>query len=224
VTGPLALVGGGEWSAGCEFDADLLAAVGADEVVLLPTAAAFENPQRHVERATAWFQGLGASVRSLDVLARSAALDEANAAVVRDAKLVYLAGDSPMHLRSVLKDTPLWEALVAAWQGGAAVVGSGGAGSALLDPMFDPRGGAFAMGLGLVVNLALLPEAEDDVAEHHRRTLELADPGLVLAAVPRCTALVGDDGAWRAVGAKADRVKVFVDGEERGLDALPSLD
>jgi len=223
VTGPLALVGGGEWSAGCEFDAELLAGAGADEVVVLPTAAAFENPSRHVERATAWFDGLGARVRALDVLQRAAALDEANAEIVRTARFVYVAGDSPMHLRSVLKDTPLWDALVAAWDGGATVAGSGNAGSALLDPMFDPRGGAFAMGLGLVTKLALLPEAEDDVAEHHRRTLELADPGLALAAVPRCTALIAEGGVWRVAGAAPEHVKIFVDGEERGLDALPSV-
>lgn len=221
MTGVLALVGGGEWSEGCSFDAELLASSGAEEVVVLPTAAAFENPGRHVEQATAWFGGLGASVRGLQVLQRGDAQEEVNAAVVRSARFLYLAGDSPMHLRSVLKDTPVWDALVAAWQGGAVVAGSGGAGSGLLDPMLDPRGGAFTVGLGLVQNLALLPEAEDDVAEHHRRTLELAEPSVVLAAVQRCTAIVREaDGSWRAAG--AGKVRVFVGGEEQGLDALPA--
>ena len=223
MTGPLALVGGGEWSAGCAFDAELLAGAGTDEVIVLPTAAAFENPQRYVERAAAWFDGLGAQVRSIDVLQRVGALDDGNAAAIRKARFLYLAGDSPMHLRAVLKDTPVWEALVAAWEDGATVAGSGYAGSALLDPMFDPRGGAFAMGLGLVSQMALLPEAETDVAEHHRRTLELADPGLVLVAVPRGTALIADDGAWRTAGADTAHVRVFVDGQERGLDALPTV-
>jgi cyanophycinase len=220
MSGPLALVGGGEWSEGCSFDAELLAASGSDEVVVLPTAAAFENPGRFVERATGWFAGLGARVRPLEVLQRSDAQDAANAKVVRDARFVYLAGDSPMHLRSVLKDTLVWDALVAGWEDGAVLAGSGGAGSGLLDPMFDPRGGAFTVGLGLVANLALLPDAEDDVAEHHRRTLELAEPALVLAAVQRSTALIRDaDGSWRAAG--AGRVRVFVGDDERGLDVLP---
>lgn len=223
MTGPLALIGGGEWSEGCTFDGELLKAVSADEVVVVPTAAAFENPHRYVERASGWFEALGARVVALDVLQRAAALDEANAAIVRAARFVYLAGDSPMHLRSVLKDTPVWDALVDAWKSGAVVAGSGNAGSALLDPMFDPRGGAFAMGLGLVRNLALLPDAETNVAEHHRRTLELADPGLVLAAVPRGTALIADADGWRAAGAAPDQVGVFVDGVERGLGALPSI-
>lgn len=219
MTGPLALIGGGEWEEGCAFDAELLAAAGGGEVVVLPTAAAFENPGRFVERATAWFGGLGAAVREAHVLQRSDAMDPANVELVRGARFLYLAGDSPMHLRSVLKDTPVWEALVAAWEGGAVVAASGGAASGLLDPMFDPRGGAFTVGLGLVTNLALLPEAEDDVAEHHHRTLELADPDLVLATVQRCTALVRDGSGWRAAG--AGQVRVFVGEDEKGLDALP---
>ena len=219
MSGPLALVGGGEWSEGCGFDAELLAAAGTDEVVVLPTAAAFENPSRHIEQATAWFAGLGAKVRGVPVIQRGDAQDPAHAEAVRAARFVYLAGDSPMHLRSVLKDTPVWEALVAAWERGATIAASGGAGSGLLDPMFDPRGGAFTVGLGLIGNLALLPEAEDDVAEHHRRTLELAEPSLVLATVQRCTALIRDGAGWRAAG--AGKVRVFVGDEERGLDALP---
>lgn len=220
MAGPLALVGGGEWREGCTFDAELLSVAGASEVTVLPTAAAFENPARYRQRAESWFGSLGATVHWLPVLQRADANEQANADGVRQARVLYLVGDSPMHLRSVLKDTPVWAALVAAWEEGATVVASGAAGSALLDPMFDVRGGAFTVGLGLVKNLALLPEAEDDVVEHHRRTLELADPTLVLAAVQRCTALIREGGRWRTDGAGA--VRVFVGDRESGLDALPT--
>jgi cyanophycinase len=220
MSGPLALVGGGEFTEGCSFDADLLRASGGTEVVVLPTADAFESPAKLVDAARSWFAGLDATVVDLHVLQRSDAMDPATAATVRGARFIYLAGSSPMHLRSVLKDTPVWEALLAAWDDGAVVAGSSEAAAALVDPMVDPRGGAFTVGLGLVANLAVLPHAEDDVAAHHRRTLELADEGLVLATIQECTALIRDpDGSWRADGAGA--VRVFVDGEERSLDALP---
>ena len=49
--GILALVGGGEWTEGCSFDAELLAASGGTEVLVLPTAAAYEKPERVVVAA-----------------------------------------------------------------------------------------------------------------------------------------------------------------------------
>ena len=218
--GPLALVGGEEWRPGCSFDEELLAARGGDEVLVLPTAAAYEHPGRAVATATEWFAGLGGRVRGLDVLQRRDALDPDNAATVRGARFVYLSGGSPLHLRSVLKETPVWEALLAAWDDGAAVAGSSAGAMVLCDPMVDPRGGAFTVGLGMVVNLAVLAHAEPDVAALHHRTLELASAGMPVAAVPARTALVRDpDGSWRSAG--ADKVRVFVDGRERGLDALP---
>ena len=222
MNGTLALVGGGEWSDGCDFDAELLAASGSTEVVLLPTAAAFENPEKCVEHATEWFGRLGGRVNALNVLQRSDALDPANADAVRGARFVYLSGGSPLHLRSVLKETPLWDALIEAWRGGAVVAGSSAGAMVLGDPMVDPRGGAFTVGLGMIGNLAVLPHAEPDVAAHHKRTFELADAGLVLVALPERTALVRDgDGAWRSAG--AGEATVWVGGTQRGFDALPDV-
>jgi cyanophycinase len=220
VNGTLALVGGGEWTEGCAFDAELLQASGSEEVAVLPTGFAFENPAKHLERARQWFEALGARVRDVHVIQRADANDPSNAEAVRAARFVYLAGDSPMHVRSVLKDTAVWEALIDAWHGGATVAGSGGAACALLDPMFDPRGGAFTVGLGLLENIAVLPEAEDDVAEHHRRTFDLAEKGLVLATIQRRTALIRTDDGWSTAG--VGRVRVFAGGAEKSLEALPA--
>ena len=62
--GILALVGGGEWSEGCSFDAELLAASGSDEVLVLPTAAAYEHPERLVVEAGEWFARWGVGWRA----------------------------------------------------------------------------------------------------------------------------------------------------------------
>ncbi len=220
MSGPLALVGGDEWHGGCTFDRTLLDASGGNEVLVLPTAAAYECPDHAVATATSWFDGLGGKVRGLDVLSRGDAIDPDNAATVRGARFVYLSGGSPLHLRSVLKGTPVWEALRAAWDDGAVVAGSSAGAMVLCDPMVDPRGGAFTVGLGLVTNLAVLAHAEPDVVAAHHRTFDLASGGLAVAAVPERTALVRDpDGTWRAEGEGA--VRVFVDGAEAGFDALP---
>jgi cyanophycinase len=221
VTGVLALVGGGEWREGCTFDAELLAASGGTEVVVLPTAAAYEGAAKAVAFATRWFEGLGATVRGLDVLERHDALDPAHAQVVREARFVYLSGGSPLHLRSVLKESPVWDALGAAWHDGAVVAGSSAGAMVLCDPMVDPRGGALTVGLGMLENLAVVPHAPAaSFAADHRRTLELVTGGITVAGIDEQTALLRDGaGTWRAAG--AGTTSVWRDGAEVGLDGLP---
>jgi len=220
MAGPLALVGGAEWRDGCDFDRELLAASGGTEVLVLPTAAAYEHPDRAVAAAERWFADLGASVRSLPVLTRADAVKDENAAPVRDARIVYLSGGSPMHLRSVLKDSPVWDAIVEGWQDGAVVAGSAAGAMVLCDPMVDPRGGALTLGLGLVGPLAVIPHHDEWSEDKEKRTLKIAPPTLPIVGVDQRTALLRDpDGTWRAAG--AGQVRVFLDGAEADLTALP---
>jgi len=220
MTGPLALVGGGEWTDGCTFDRALIDAVGATEVVVLPTASAYEHPDRLVDGAQKWFGTLGIAVKGLMVLSRGDASAETNIDAVRSARFVYLAGASPMHLRSVLKDSPLWDALVEAWNGGAALAGSSAGAMVLCDPMVDQRGGAFTLGLGLLSGLAVVPHHDTWSEEKVHRTQQLAPKGLVVAGVDERTALVRNaGGGWATEGAGA--VSIWRDGDDVGLDALP---
>jgi cyanophycinase len=215
----LALVGGGEWRDGCEFDGDLLGASGGTEIVVLPTAAAYEHPGHAVERATRWFDKLGATVRPVLAVDRSGARDEANVAAVRGAGFVYLSDGSPLHLRSVLMHSPLWDALVAAWQGGAVLAGSGAGAMVLCDPAVDPRGGAFTLGLGLLERLAVVPRADTWSEDKLHRTLQLTPAGVALVEVDERTALIRDpDGTWHATGVGA--VSVWLDGKEAGVEDL----
>ena len=225
--GILALVGGGEWSEGCSFDADLLAASGQDQVVVLPTAGAYEHPERQVLRAASWFDPLGAHVEGLMVLARADAEDEGAASLVRAARFVYLCGSSPMHIRSVLKNSMVWDALVEAWRSGAVVAGSSGAAMALTDPMVDARGGGLTIGLGILSGLAVVPHFgdphEDGHGEKLHRSVQLAPAGTPVAGIPEKTVLIRDpDGKWRSDG--VGQVAVYLDGAraEAGLGVLPA--
>ena len=220
MTGPLALVGGGEWTDGCTFDQTLIDAVGASEVVVLPTASAYEHPDRLIDAAEKWFGALDVGVKALMVLSRPDASAAENVDAVRAARFVYLAGASPMHLRSVLKDSPLWDAIVESWNGGAAVAGSSAGAMVLCDPMVDQRGGAFTLGLGLLSSLAVVPHHDTWSEEKVHRTQQLAPKGLVVAGVDERTALVrAADGRWTAEGTGA--ASIWRDGDDVGLDALP---
>ena len=221
MSGHLALVGGGEFAEGCSFDASLLEASGGDTVLVVPTAAAYEHPQRLVEAAASWFDRLGARAVGLDLLGRPDASDPAVVDALAASTFTYLVGGSPLHLRSVLKDSPAWDALVGAWQGGGVLAGSSAGALVLCDPMVDPRGGAFTLGLGLLAGMSVIPAHDHWSEDAAHRTRKMSPPSLVLAGVDERTALIRDpQGAWRAEG--AGEVVVFVGGAPAGLDALPS--
>jgi cyanophycinase len=223
-TGTLALVGGSEWTEGCTFDAGLLAASGGNDVLVLPTAAAYQHPERVALRAAEWFGSLGAQVEGLMVVDRASAEDPGMAAEVAAARFVYLSGGSPLHLRAVLKKSAVFDALRQAWEGGAVVAGAGAGAVVLTDPMVDPRGGALTLGLGLVTNLTLVPHFGDEHDDAHgqklERTVAMAPAALPVVALPARTALVRDGGGtWHAEGVGTP--VVFVGGSQtEGLAAL----
>ena len=216
--GPLALVGGGEWLPGASFDADLLELAGG-EVLVLPTAAAYERPDRAVATATQWFEGLGGHVSPAMVLNRTDAEDEAFAELVRAAPFIYLSGGSPLHLRSVLKDSRVLHALVAAWGDGAVVAGSSAGAMVLSDPMVDPRGGAFTVGLGLIRDVAVVPHYAGVITAQLRRTLSLAPAACALIALSERTAIIRDPSGTWTVSGQGDAA-IFVNHEPAGLESL----
>jgi cyanophycinase len=220
VSGLLALVGGGEWQAGCDFDQSLRQASGADQVAVLPTGSAYENPQRLLDQAATWFAELGVAVRPLPVLTRRDAFDEETVDRLRAARFIYIAGASAMHLRSVLKDTPVFEAVLAAWGDGASVAGTNAGADVLCDPMVDSRGGAFTVGLGVVSPLAAIPRVDQWSHDKVRRTVELAPSGVALVGIPQRCALLLDGQGWRSQGASPPRV--YLDGRPGTLADLPA--
>ena len=198
MNGILALQGGGPFAANDDLDRRLLAAAGATRVVMLPTADAYEHPELLVAAALHWGERLDIEVEALMVMRRGEAMDEGAVGVVRGARAVYLVGDQPLHLRSVLKATPLWEAITEVLSSGGLVAATGGSADAMCDPMIDPRGGAFTLGLGLINGLALVTEAETWSTDRLHRTLKLANTPIV--ELPSGSALVLTADGWERVG------------------------
>jgi cyanophycinase len=190
--GPLALVGSGEYLPVMADVEGLLLAGRPDRYVQIPTAAAPEG-----EQSLRYWHDLGAAqadrlgVHQVPVVARDReeADDPALAALVAGAGLIYLSGGNPVYLAQTLRGTRLWQAVVAAWQGGAALAGCSAGAMALtgwvpslreLDRAADP-------GLGILPHLRVLP--------HFDRMLGWVPPLLdhALAGTPAGTTVVGID-------------------------------
>ena len=194
MTQHVVLQGGGPFTANDEFDARILS-THPGYVAILPTAEAFENPDDLVQLSVAWAKRLGITTKLCAVYSRADAREDSFATIISQAAVVYVVGDSPIHLRSTLKDTVVFDAVAAH----SCVVAVAGSAAAMCDPMVDPRGGAFALGLGLVRGVAAITESEKWPDERLQRTLSLANTSVV--EVPTGAALIYDNGTWSTHGA-----------------------
>lgn len=201
MAGPIALIGGDEFRAGCEpMDREILAAAGASrpKVLIVPTAAARQNPAKAAANGGSYFEGLGAEAESLMVLESDDADDDGLASRVRWADVVYLTGGDPAHLLNVLRGSRLLDAIKASVAGGAVLAGSS-AGAMVLGSWMRYRGAHPA--LGLLDGLAVLP--------HHERSnpdvvaAELAEspyPGGAVLGVDAGAVCLGVRDGWKVAG------------------------
>ncbi len=236
--GPLVMVGGGEWQDGCDFDLDLvtrakltsknITSLGNGnldtKILILPTAAAYQNPQKAVKNAEQWFAQLGAEIEECMILERGDAFSEELSYQIQSSKFIYIAGGSPLHLRSTLKSSPALSAMVNAWQTGAILAGSSAGAMVLTDPMIDPRGGAFSVGLGLVNNIAVYPHFDGEIDAKLQRTLSLAPRNCAVVALPEQTAIIREpEGSWHVEGKYCDLVQIYLSSRLIGIEDLESL-
>lgn len=207
-TGFLALVGGDEFTAGNEAQDRLLVAHrGAGPAYVVPTAAARQRPDLAVATAQQWFKGLGVDVVELPVLKRSDAGSRKNVDLAERGGLFYLTGGDPGLVVDVLRDSPVWRAIAAAWQGGAALAGSS-AGAMALGEWTLIRG-AFPghtarrskPALNLVPRVAVAPHF--DAFGHRWVDSVLVEPpaeNVVIVGIDARSAALWDGRAWTAHG------------------------
>lgn len=196
----MVLVGGGEFGSKASFEESLAAANG-HEVLVIPTAAAFERPERAVETARRALEPHGITVRELPLYERAQAFEAELVEQVSSARVAYLIGGSPFHLRAVLRATPVCDALRAAIAAGLVLLASSAGAMVLGDPMVDPRGGALTVGLGIIERLAVIPHADTWPRDLKVRTAHLAPPDVTVAEIDEQTGLVvHGDGSLATVG------------------------
>ena len=232
--GPLALVGGDELHPGNEEqDRVLVEAAGGGPAYVLATAAGRQRPELAVRHAVEWFGDLGLEVEELPATKRSHVTSEATAERARSGRFFYLVGGDPGLVPKTLADTPVWEAIMDAWRGGAALAGSSAGAMALGEwtlirgrmPGDDQR--QYRPALGLVPRVAVLPHFE--TFGHRWVDSALAgaprDDVVLLGIDERSAALW--DGTWRSYGPGS--VTVIAGGEVRRtssgetISGLPDL-
>jgi cyanophycinase len=228
--GLLGLVGGDEFHPGNEPHDARLAASAHGPAYVLATAAARSRPELAVRNAQTWFRRFGLDVAELPVYTRTQAHNPALAQAAALAGFCYIPGGDPGLVASVLRDSPVGDAIIAAWRSGAALAGSSAGAMALcadtlVRESFPGHTQRRAVpGLGVVPGAAVLPH-HDTFGERWYPSARAALPDAVLIGVDERTCALWDSGVWRCLGAGG--VTVYVPGSmdarigSGALDGIP---
>lgn len=181
-----------------------------DDVVVLPTAAAYLGATRVAVDLGAALEPTGARLEALMVTDRASADEAYFATRVAGADWVVLADGSALHARSVMRASRLGEALSRS----RAVVALGSSATLLGTHMVDPRGGAPTVGLGLIDEVSFTTPESD---EQRSRTLALLPAGVALVEVAAGSCVLFDEDGPRDLG-RASRV--WLDGAAVGLEGI----
>jgi cyanophycinase len=228
------LVGGDELHPGNEPQDALLAdAAGDGPAYVVATAAARHRPEVAAAHAHEWFARFGLNVAELPVRTKAHARAADTAARARAATFFYLVGGDPGIVPDVLAGSPVWEAIVEAWNGGAALAGSSAGAMALgrwtliRGRVPGDRDRRYQDALGVVPNVAVLPHFGTfgrgwvGSALHGRPSADV-----VLVGIDERAAAVWSDGSWRAMGDGGVTVittegeRAFASGDP--IDGLPA--
>jgi cyanophycinase len=213
MAGIFALAGGDEFRKGYEGpDQKLLALLplGAGPIVIVPTAAAHEGPERAIINGLRHFRALTPTipVEGALVVDANTANEPGLVGQIRAAGLVYFTGGDPWHLEQSLRGSAALEALKQVLERGGIVAGSS-AGAMVLCAWMRGRGGSWQEGLGLVPGIAVIPHHGDAPgnAQAMRGTLPAE---VVVLGIPTGVNCVGQQSAipsapaaqWRVFGAR----------------------
>lgn len=205
MTGIVALLGGGEHTAGCgPIDRALLRQVGVRRAEVAVLLAASPRRRRAFKQAQAetWWRSLGAHARcafagEADPAGRAAALLE-------EADLIVLTGGRPWLLRRHLEDTGVGVLVERRWQAGIPVAGSSAGAMALAATAWSlrpPTPLRTCRGLGLVPGTLVAPHAGRHGIDTWAALTQRAQPALDVLGIPDRTALlVHADGGREVVG------------------------
>lgn len=208
MSGPVALVGSGEYLPVMQHvEAGLIAGRG-DRFVQLATAAAPEGQAslaRWHRLGAAAARRIGVEQVVVPVVDRVSADDPGLASLVDGAGLVYLSGGNPGFLAETLHGTRVWAAIVTAWRAGAALAGCSAGAMAMggrVAPVRTPWRSA-PPGLAVVPGVEVLPHFDrfgGHLPDRIVDWLASAPPDVLVVGVDEDTAVVWDGEGWTVRG------------------------
>ena len=206
--GPVALFGSGEYlEVMLEIERTLLKGR-PERYVQIPTAAMHEGPQtvKHwIDLGAAQAKRLEVESVALPIANTYDANDLENVRQLRGAGLIYLSGGRPSALMEVLQGSLVFDAIIEAWQGGAALAGCSAGAMALCEwiPAIGRIRSHSMAGFAVVPGIGILPHFDRIAGRIPDILREFAVPhpdNISLIGIDEETALIHEGSTWRVEG------------------------
>ena len=207
-SGPVALFGSGEYlEVMLEIERALLKGR-PKRYVQIPTAAMHEGPQtvKHwIDLGAAQADRLEVESVALPIASTYDANDLENVKKLRGAGLVYLSGGRPSALMEVLQGSLVFDAIIEAWQGGAALAGCSAGAMALCGwiPGIGRIRSHSMAGFDVIPGIGVLPHFDRIAGRIPDILREFAVPhpdDISLIGIDEETALIFNGSTWRVEG------------------------
>jgi cyanophycinase len=224
MSGLIALVGGNEFRSNCEpMDRALLARlVSNPKVVIVPAAAARENPGLAVENGVRYFHRLGVRAEGVMIIDAETARQTVLLARLKNADLVYFTGGDPVYLLETMRDSPAWKAVKEARKEGRMLAGSS-AGAMISGGQMWAPGHGWRQGLGLIPQIAVIPHHASLASRWNAAQMRASlIERVTLVGIDEATALVGPP--WQVIGAgevaiyHGEKPALFKDGQSVDIE------
>jgi cyanophycinase len=208
--GAIALVGSGEYLPQAQaLESELLRLAisrgKSNTFIQIPTAAGKEGSESlDFWRARGAKQGerIGCEVIYLPALTREDAHNLEFIAKIEGAGLIYFSGGDPVHLAEVFRDTPLWSAIVSAWESGSSLAGCSAGAMAFGGKIIGIRRSHISEGLNLLPEIEVIPHYDKFLGwlpDRVAAAIVRKDANTTLLGIDEDTALVLTD-RWRKYG------------------------
>ena len=208
--GVLALVGSGEYSPQMqEFESELLhRAISRgkkNRFIQIPTASSHEGSAsrdkwQRLGREQA--ERIGSEWGYLPIHEREDAFNAEFVEAMSGAGLIYFSGGDPVHLCEIFSQTPMWQAIVSAWQEGASLAGCSAGAMAFGGKIIGIRRSQMSEGLNLLPAIEVIPHYDKFLGwlpDRVAAAIVRKDAETALLGIDESTALVLTD-KWRKYG------------------------
>jgi len=181
------------------MDRALLALLGPQpRVLILPTAAARERPERAAQNGVDHFQNLNARAEAAMILDEETARRSSFLPQIQNADLFYFTGGDPVHLLQTIRDSPAWKAILNRWKEGGMLAGSSAGAMVLGGRQWTP-GQGWQEGLGLLPQIMIIPHHASFASRWDAPRLRATLAGeMILVGIDEATALAGPP--WKVLG------------------------